>query len=493
MQTRSYKPVRRASGVTLSERYLQRLCEQSFLTLWSYPHVFREPGKELADLLVVFDNHILIFSDKDCAFPNTGNLQVDWNRWLRKAVEKSAEQIWGAERWIKAFPERLYLDANATQLFPIELPDPTTAKLHRIAVARGASARSQHIYGGSGSLMLTTNPQDQCEPFRIGQIDPKKGFVHVFDDATLDIIMRQLDTISDFVSYLTKKEKLFRSGLSVRASGEEELLASYLMNTDRNGEHFFFKSEDIKDATEVIIPEGCWDRFVSSPQHQAKLLADRASYTWDRLIERCNHFLLSGKQYYGSHPGVRDSEKVHRFLARENRFRRRMLGRSLADFKARTPANQRATRVIPPTYPGDPYYIFLLLPRLPGKVPYRDYRELRRRLLEDYSMVVKLQWPDAQYIVGIATEAGPESLRSEDLVLLDATQWTRELQAEAQEIQQRYGFLTRQTEFRSIEYEYPIKRYRRAAGIRSASKASRNDTCPCGSGKKYKRCCLRKI
>ena len=77
-------PIHKAQGVTPSERYLNSLCEKSFLSLWSYPGVFRDQkvggngdGKELCDMVVVFDQHILIFSDKHCSFPASGNLQLD--------------------------------------------------------------------------------------------------------------------------------------------------------------------------------------------------------------------------------------------------------------------------------------------------------------------------------------------------------------------------------------------------------------------------------
>lgn len=43
-------------------------------------------------------------------------------------------------------------------------------------------------------------------PFMIGQVDPARGYVHVFDDTSLEIVMSTLDTVSDFVEYLTKKE-----------------------------------------------------------------------------------------------------------------------------------------------------------------------------------------------------------------------------------------------------------------------------------------------
>jgi hypothetical protein len=65
-------------------------------------------------------------------------------------------------------------------------------------------------------------------PFAIGQVDPSKGFVHVLDDASLAILMTELDTIRDFVAYLQKKERFISSGRLACAAGEEELLAEYL-------------------------------------------------------------------------------------------------------------------------------------------------------------------------------------------------------------------------------------------------------------------------
>ena len=64
--------ISRADGITDSERYLKKLCERTFLSLWSYPNVYRDQGgaakgdgKEVCDLLVVFENHIIMFSDND--------------------------------------------------------------------------------------------------------------------------------------------------------------------------------------------------------------------------------------------------------------------------------------------------------------------------------------------------------------------------------------------------------------------------------------------
>ena len=75
-------PIERPEGVTDAERSLKRLCDRSFLSLWSHAGIYRDQGKvgkghgkEVCDLLVVFEDHIIIFSDKDCKYPNTGNAE----------------------------------------------------------------------------------------------------------------------------------------------------------------------------------------------------------------------------------------------------------------------------------------------------------------------------------------------------------------------------------------------------------------------------------
>lgn len=61
-------------------------------------------------------------------------------------------------------------------------------------------------FGGSGSLILDSDiiGQAHTTPFVIGQVDPARAYVHVFDDTSLDIVMKTLDTVSDFVAYLCK-------------------------------------------------------------------------------------------------------------------------------------------------------------------------------------------------------------------------------------------------------------------------------------------------
>jgi hypothetical protein len=88
------------------------------LSLWSYSNVYTDEGrtngngdgKELVDLLVVFGNNVLLFSDKACAFQENADPKIAWPRWYKRAIEKSARQLAGAEGFLRRFPKRVYVD-----------------------------------------------------------------------------------------------------------------------------------------------------------------------------------------------------------------------------------------------------------------------------------------------------------------------------------------------------------------------------------------------
>lgn len=454
-----------AEGVTDAERYLAKLCRRSFLSLWSYPGVFRDQGrvdgkgdgKEVCDLLVVFDNHIIIFSDKDCQFQDYANVRVAWARWFKKAVLASAKQVWGAERWIRNFPSRLFLDRKCTKPFPISLPKPDEAIFHRIVVAHDASRACKNLLGGSGSLMLNNTLVGEAHlsemPFMIGRLDKDRGYVHVFDDTTLNIVMSTLDTVSDFTAYLVKKERFLTGDMLVNAAGEEHLLAAYLGRLNKDGEHDFVIDEGY---SAVSLGEGIWEKFVNSPERKTQIAHDEISYSWDNLIEKFAHHLMTGTQYFGSGHPIQKQEVAFRFMAREPRTRRRMLAISLHEVvdNSRT-AKFFSARVMTSEDDRFPYYVFLFMHREPDQTD-DEYRNLRIHLLSDYCEVTKVVHPKAKDIIGIASEAGLQPRRSEDLIYLNARDWTEEDQNRAKKKQDALGILKKVTTVASREFEYPV-------------------------------------
>jgi len=458
--------------------------------MWSYPAVFRDQGrkngkgdgKELCDLLVVFENNVFIFSDKDCQFGNTGKVDLDWSRWYRKAVFESANQLFAAERWIGEYPNKLFLDRQCKIPFPIKLPKLDCAIFHRIVVAHNGSRRCQEAIGGSGSLMFKSTLEGDTVPFTIGQICPNKEYVHVFDDTTLNIVMSTLDTITDFTAYINKKEKFLASGKRVWSAGEEDTLAFYLGNLNRNSEHDFV----IKDNVDtVIIPEGLWKRFANSPERRAQVESDRISYAWDELIETFAFHAMTGTQYYTIDRPFREQEIMYRFMAREPRMRRRMLATFFREVLIRSAKSLSPwdARVISSLSADNLYYVFVFLKRIPTESD-EDYRKKRIGLLSDYCHVMKLKWPNAKHIIGIATEDGLEERRSQDLIYMDMAKWDEELETYAVEIQERLGLLKQARMSKGREHEYPVDRLR----VTREGLPSRNSQCECGSGKRFRNC-----
>lgn len=487
----------RNEGLTHAERHLGRLCNKSFLRLWSYSGVSRDQtngqgstqGKEICDLLVVFGNHLLIFSDKDCTFQSEKPVQIAWPRWLKHAILESAQQIYGAERWIKNYPDRLFVDLACKSKLPLPIPNPADARFHRIIVAHGCVKDCKRFFqGGSGSLMIDNRIQGEAQhrekPFQLGQPYPEKGFLHVFDDVTLDIVLKTLDTIKDFTDYLDRREAFLSGRLSISAVGEEELLANYLRELNSKGQHDFVVPAGF---TSVSYDEGHWSHFINHAQRKLQLEANRQSYAWDDLIEVFTTHTLNGTHHSTTQHTIADQESLYKWLAREPRTRRRMLSNALLGLVAKTPKGMRAMRIVEPSYDGDPYFIFVVVPQTLN-ISEEDYRTFREGLLRLYCAALKVHDPRVLDVVGIATENGLSvENRSEDLVYVDMRDWTPEMAEETRTAREKLGLFTHPARYAGTEQEYPSVS-RPSRGLRGPITISRNKKCPCGSGRRYSKC-----
>lgn len=483
-----------SSPTTESERYLSRLCRRSFLRLWSWPNVFRDErlngtiSKEICDLLVVFDKHIIIFSDKDCEFPNTGHLERDWSRWFRKAVQNSARQVWGAERWIRQHPDRIFLDKYCKKPFPFPLPPPQDLMIHRVLVAHGSADRGKECHGGSGSLMICPDmvgddhsdpSRDNFRPFAVGRLSGSKGFIHVLDDFSLDVLVQTLDTAPDLIRYLQQRAELILSNKLFFAPGEEDLLAYYLGYANEQGQHYF----RVPEGHKLFVAEGSWNYFQNHAERHAQIEADKISYAWDILIETFSKHLLEGTQYYHRTPEGSHQEVGIRFLAREGRWRRRMLSQALIGAMKAGAHHGKLIRLVPPIEHGDPHYVFLTLQHQNNR-SHDEYRRGRGNVLYACCLVARLLHPNAQHVVGIATEPfTSDPARSEDLMYFNGKWWNEELAEEAARLRELYGILLNPTIRVMNEPEYPLKR-----NLEMKKRRNQNQPCQCGSGKKYKKC-----
>lgn len=225
-------------GFSKSEQYLAEIAQRTFLSFWSHPNLFRAQAKELADLVVIFGDDIVVFSDKSCEYKDG---EQGWSRWYRRAILDSAKQLHRAAGWFRKYPTEIYMDAKCERRFPLHVP--ASPRIHLIAVATGARQAAEQHFGGDGSLILHSHTSG-TEKFIVGDLDRSKDFVHVFDDFSLAIVLSELDTVSDFVAYLRKRSAFLRSGPEIYANSEFDLLAHYLQGMNGDEHDFVVPAQD---------------------------------------------------------------------------------------------------------------------------------------------------------------------------------------------------------------------------------------------------------
>ncbi len=138
----------------------------------------------------------------------------------------------------------------------------------------------------------------------VSQGDFGKGFVHVFDERSLDIVLGELDTITDFVQYLTDKEAFAGRPTGI-VGADEDVLALYL------GENRTFPGH----CDLLIADDTCWAGFSQQAEYLAKKEADQPSCAWDRIIELLSQEFREGYLQPGVTLG--DLEQVVRVMASE--------------------------------------------------------------------------------------------------------------------------------------------------------------------------------
>lgn len=441
-----------------SEAYLASLCRRGFLSLWSYPNPFndkslqqRQEGKELCDLLVVFGEDIVIFSDKSCKYPDGPDEQLNWTRWYRRAVLNSADQIYGAERWIKTFPNRVFVDPKCTRSLDVAFPDPQVMRVHRVVVALGAREACKLFFdGGSGSLPISGGKKEiehvNGQPFYLGNEGEQGKFCHVFDDIALDAVLYELDTISDFVGYLRKKEALFTTHLVI-ATGEEDLLAHYL-TTINNGEHGFTPEGEIFDG--LFVDESAYSGLTALPQYIRSKEANEDSYLWDSVIEYFTDVWRRGEVQ--SNVERIDIERALRLMATPPRVTRRRLATMLIQAVTNTPpGHQRCISVLDTS--GDEIAYGVVCIAYDPRISIEEHQRRRHLVMDLYARSLRVRRPELKQALILGVQPAQEEQGNQDLALMDFSHWNDEIEARTRYEMPYFGLGAAGEQF--TDYEFP--------------------------------------
>ena len=417
----------------LAEIFLTKYCERTFLKLWAYPNPYKSQGDELCDVLVVFEKNIFIFSIKDIFFTKADTTKIAWDRWKKKAIDKSISQVKTAERLIRNHPEKIFLDAKCTKKFPIPI-DTKNWKFHRIVVAFGAEEACKNdsknnINGSLGICYIDLKDSKKLSetlvPFCLTL--PKNEVVHVFDSHNLKIILGELDTVQDLLSYFEAKEEAIKKYTYLSYCGEEDLLSMYLTNFDKEEKKHYIGTKD-ETINGVGMEEGFWEDFLKSGAYKRQKEANKVSYLWDRLLQKTLQNALDGTLKHDGDVFKDESAMIE--MAKEPRFSRRIISGAMQNAIDRFPTDTNELRrhlgCYPSFYP-DRAYVFFQIACLPNADYKTEYRPVRLKLLEIACGVAKNKLPHLKKVIGIAID--PPNLNqgvSEDFILMDCENWTKE-------------------------------------------------------------------
>ncbi len=425
------------AGTTDSERFLFRQCRKSFLQLWSYANPFRDQvsnqgseGKELCDILICFGNNILLFSDKWCSIGSGPLTPTKWDRWYRRAVLSSIKQLDGAERWVRQFPSRIFVDKQCQSTIPIDFPAPDKLRIHRIAVAGGAARNCQDFYKShsGGFIVLGPGLSDtsaglpnvaDLAPFQIPAVFNNNKITHVLNEDTLPLVLDELDTIADFTEYLTAKEKLIHETPHIVIQSEEELVGLFL--GIRSGVAPALANTD---TDLLMIAEGIYDDIKSKESYRKYSDANKSSYLWDYLIEHFTACAIKGDLFPGSVLSIRENEELLRFFAAKSRVHRRLLADALIDLYATCSRDRVSSRVARLPSTSETAFVFQCAPESQDWGD--DYRKGRQQFLMSYCILTGYRNQDVKHVVGLTSLGENPGVDSFDMCAFFFEKWDKE-------------------------------------------------------------------
>lgn len=430
-------------GETDSEKYLRTLSEKTFLELWTCPKLYNREGKELCDLLVIFGEKILIFSDKHINCGMNEETHKNWRRFYVRAIENSLKQIRGAIRYIKEYPTEIFLDQQCKKPFLLlKIKEPQIVV--GICTVRGAREACLEYYGeGSGSLRIDTclrgeehykTPENSLSFFTVGDINPSGEFIHIMDEVVLDCIMRELDTIEDFTNYLIHKSSIIREGIHISAGGEEEILAAYMNNHDEDGKRCIVDTKSTKQKPDLIfIPEGEYLHMIESHQYIEKKKDDKISYEWDALINRWSQIIKKNIDCLSL--SLSKCEEGLRCMASENRYYRKILSLSLQNFLNKAQTQDIFTRAV---QIKNKFYLFISVKNTIN-LEKQYFEELVSGVSKKYCLVRMKEFREKQddvTIIGITFGfPSDKSIQQQEVLeglqVMESSQWTSELEMDA--------------------------------------------------------------
>ena len=376
-----------------AEEFLLQLAERSFFSFWCYPNPCIVNGKELCDLLVIYENTAIVWQVK--------SLKIHQDTGMHKmaSIDKNLRQLIGAKRaLINHSSDEIWLKNALGRQDRIRLSE--IAKIFLISALLG----------------------DEQDFFMGGQ-EFQNEIIHGLDRKDVEFLMRILDTTGDFVDYLQAKQDWMSArlqnshGILAIEGGEEDFLAYYLLSG---------KTLNGLKSSHTVLPRHS-DFFEKDAQYLAIKKENQISHLWDGLVKEA--------QRIESLTDPRNPERIAREIARPNRRQRTALASALLNQiqqVGKFPTGFYSTHIIDKI--GTAYCFLFCNASTP------EEKKAREAMLGNLCFVTRGRYPQKHTVLGIATDAQQKPYSTISFALLKKGNWTAEDEKNANDIRAACSF-----------------------------------------------------
>ena len=430
-------------AVNSSELFVEQIGRQSFLSPWCYPNLYYKSGgniKEFADLAIIFENTIILFSDKNISFDISAQTSIAWKRWYKRSVSKSVDQLLGACRQLRIGNRDLYMDAKLQSKFAGRLPPIDQLDLHLVALNHNVGGLSEH-----SELKTKSGLANDQTPFEVGCLFDEE-FIHIVEGHALYTILACLNTIRDFIDFL-KDRRCTLSTTPCVIDGNESFLGAYLKSQTAPGRYSVSRQIVADNRRVVLFRDGLWAEYAKSAAWQHTVDQNEQSYLIDKLVEHFAEEHLAGRLFGSENQPFAYHQQGWAMLARESRFSRRMLAQAFHSIIEEPDETTFWTSSVSSVDYPDTRYVFLTYPRPENVVVYEDFEQSVTLHLLEHMYAAGSAFKNSRFIIGIGLPNYQQGQHTVVLKILDKRTWSDE------DYQTAGKFLKRLGVFKSVHAE----------------------------------------
>ncbi|MBX9586817.1 MAG: SEC-C domain-containing protein [Gammaproteobacteria bacterium] len=439
------------------EDIVQKICIRMFLDdfVVKNPSYKKRSGhiKEAADILIPFGDNLIVYQVKSKIELKKASEKTDLDY---KRIEKKVNDAISQFKAIKeAIEHKLIIDVENSRGIKIPFQSDKFTKIIGLVVLdlneeKFPDNERTAIYGGFTSK------------YQIA--------IHIFLREELELIASEIDTLPDFIKYLKAREFLYNHDLISNLTPQRDILALHLTRPEISEELIANK------VSYLAIEPNTWENYIriknSNKQHKQSPLIDNIINWIHKSIDYYPEFIHEIPRNDFPQGSVENYFKTVTELASLTRAERNNLGWEFLDVMNNVDSSRKHLKKVCYIVINEKA-ILIFSTKAPRVKRAKDLIDLATMLYCKLNL---------KKVIGIATENVTSKDRSYDFIVLENVFFKNheEILDKANKIFNNNSIL--------MNTESVIKKKH----SRKVNKLGRNDICSCGSGLKFKRCCLGK-